>query len=521
MDVIHFGDGKRVPHRKSVQLTAEEVACYFHLPLDEAARAIGVSPSILKRTCRKLGIKRWPFRKIKSLQKRGKQLKAEEQVTLARLLGGLGGRAAPVPDGLEALRATISTPGEHSFNDTGGSQSEYSEMGESIGSSAHSVVLRRKSSAWSSRKGSDALRREDVKSEGGFLDSHFQDRRALKSRYEEDVDVFQAQVAAGYIGARMPMAGVGKDQHMQGRRRRRRREDGVGDEDGDDEEEGEDGDDDDDEDDDDVDDEDGGAGVGMDSSLQEKFGGGQQDRGLHGGEYHGVDMMGLMSGAAPYIPDPSSYMMAMQDGDTMRAMHEMGMGASMEHGDQAMMMMRSRGCGGGGGGGGGGEYSSGDDTMQMIHMMSMMPGEEMSMGSGPSQEQHQSDQKISLSLGALLMSGKNVHEEILVTDSRALVLWWSPGFSEISKNLVAGESFLLRIGNDEQKEVLMDFVSDHPMEMFGARVEQYREIDLSVTDGIQMHSHSTRIMRWGREMFVWFIVNPKTVSDEASSSRDG
>ncbi|CAI5519603.1 unnamed protein product [Closterium sp. Naga37s-1] len=45
----------------------EDVSPFFHLPIEEAARELGVCSSALKRRCRRLGIKRWPFRKVRSM----------------------------------------------------------------------------------------------------------------------------------------------------------------------------------------------------------------------------------------------------------------------------------------------------------------------------------------------------------------------------------------------------------------------------------------------------------------------
>lgn len=42
---------------------------YFHLPSEEACKRLGVGLTVLKRQCRKYGILRWPYRKIKSLDK--------------------------------------------------------------------------------------------------------------------------------------------------------------------------------------------------------------------------------------------------------------------------------------------------------------------------------------------------------------------------------------------------------------------------------------------------------------------
>ena len=44
------------------------VGC-FYLPSEAACRKLGVGLTVLKRQCRKYGIKRWPFRKMKSLDR--------------------------------------------------------------------------------------------------------------------------------------------------------------------------------------------------------------------------------------------------------------------------------------------------------------------------------------------------------------------------------------------------------------------------------------------------------------------
>jgi len=55
--------------RPTAEITEEELSRYFHLPSEEACKRLGVGLTVLKRQCRKYGILRWPYRKIKSLDK--------------------------------------------------------------------------------------------------------------------------------------------------------------------------------------------------------------------------------------------------------------------------------------------------------------------------------------------------------------------------------------------------------------------------------------------------------------------
>ena len=47
--------------------TFETISSYFHLPLAEASAKLGICATILKKICRSFGIKRWPHRKIRSI----------------------------------------------------------------------------------------------------------------------------------------------------------------------------------------------------------------------------------------------------------------------------------------------------------------------------------------------------------------------------------------------------------------------------------------------------------------------
>jgi hypothetical protein len=55
--------------RVASDITREELANYFNMPSEEAAHKLGVGLTCLKRICRKHGVSRWPYRKLKSLDR--------------------------------------------------------------------------------------------------------------------------------------------------------------------------------------------------------------------------------------------------------------------------------------------------------------------------------------------------------------------------------------------------------------------------------------------------------------------
>ncbi|KAK4787816.1 hypothetical protein SAY86_011649 [Trapa natans] len=56
------------------KLTLKDLAHYFHLPLENAAEILKLCPTVVKKICRRGGLKRWPHRKIRSLKKKIKKL---------------------------------------------------------------------------------------------------------------------------------------------------------------------------------------------------------------------------------------------------------------------------------------------------------------------------------------------------------------------------------------------------------------------------------------------------------------
>lgn len=58
------------PRASLRHLTVDVLRPYFHLPLYEAAQKLGVSESALKKQCRQLQIRRWPYRKVAKIARK-------------------------------------------------------------------------------------------------------------------------------------------------------------------------------------------------------------------------------------------------------------------------------------------------------------------------------------------------------------------------------------------------------------------------------------------------------------------
>lgn len=55
--------------RIASEITKDELVACFNMPSEEAAKHLGIGLTVLKRICRQFGVPRWPFRKIKSLDR--------------------------------------------------------------------------------------------------------------------------------------------------------------------------------------------------------------------------------------------------------------------------------------------------------------------------------------------------------------------------------------------------------------------------------------------------------------------
>lgn len=48
------------------KLKMSDLAQHFHLPINAAAKELGICPTVLKKICRRNGMRRWPHRKVKN-----------------------------------------------------------------------------------------------------------------------------------------------------------------------------------------------------------------------------------------------------------------------------------------------------------------------------------------------------------------------------------------------------------------------------------------------------------------------
>ncbi|XP_011081629.1 uncharacterized protein LOC105164634 isoform X1 [Sesamum indicum] len=72
------------------KMKLRDLAGYFHLPISKASKKMNICPSAIKSICRKEGLLRWPYRKIKSIEgkiaKKKKSLNSNDADERARAL---------------------------------------------------------------------------------------------------------------------------------------------------------------------------------------------------------------------------------------------------------------------------------------------------------------------------------------------------------------------------------------------------------------------------------------------------
>ncbi len=65
----------RRDHKGGTPIAA--LAPHFHKPINDAARALGICPTVLKKICRRHGLGRWPHRKLASIERALQRVEAQ------------------------------------------------------------------------------------------------------------------------------------------------------------------------------------------------------------------------------------------------------------------------------------------------------------------------------------------------------------------------------------------------------------------------------------------------------------
>lgn len=64
---FHKSSSARAATGRLTELTKDELAHYFNMPITQASKELKVGLTVLKKRCRIFGIPRWPHRKMKSI----------------------------------------------------------------------------------------------------------------------------------------------------------------------------------------------------------------------------------------------------------------------------------------------------------------------------------------------------------------------------------------------------------------------------------------------------------------------
>jgi hypothetical protein len=50
-----------------IKMDLERLSEYFHMPINDVSKELGICTTVLKKICRNLGIPRWPHRKVRNV----------------------------------------------------------------------------------------------------------------------------------------------------------------------------------------------------------------------------------------------------------------------------------------------------------------------------------------------------------------------------------------------------------------------------------------------------------------------
>ncbi|KAA0064525.1 protein RKD2-like isoform X1 [Cucumis melo var. makuwa] len=74
--------------QRAGRMTVNDLKEYLHLPISEAAKKMNLCLTVVKKICRRSGLRRWPYRKVKSYQRKmgalGTRLRSRDAETRAR-----------------------------------------------------------------------------------------------------------------------------------------------------------------------------------------------------------------------------------------------------------------------------------------------------------------------------------------------------------------------------------------------------------------------------------------------------
>ncbi|GLJ47366.1 hypothetical protein SUGI_0999710 [Cryptomeria japonica] len=83
--------------QRTGKIQISELARYFHLPISEAAKRLRICPTVIKKICRRNELRRWPYRKVRSIDRNIQTLESQ-------LVGGNGEINESIKSQIEALR---------------------------------------------------------------------------------------------------------------------------------------------------------------------------------------------------------------------------------------------------------------------------------------------------------------------------------------------------------------------------------------------------------------------------------
>ncbi|KAJ8564456.1 hypothetical protein K7X08_000916 [Anisodus acutangulus] len=69
-DVRHEKIPLSAQRERTGKLRLKDFAGYLHLPIETVAKKLNICPSVMKKVCRRDGLLRWPYRKIKSIRRK-------------------------------------------------------------------------------------------------------------------------------------------------------------------------------------------------------------------------------------------------------------------------------------------------------------------------------------------------------------------------------------------------------------------------------------------------------------------